>query len=118
MIHDLIEKLLLYGLQRKLFLPEDKMYIHNRLLHFLGLQAPEQTHVKSEDQLENILTPLLDWAYNKGLFAPNTTTHRDLFDTALMDLMLARPSDVSHTFFFTVSTIRSILCNEGLLSVQ
>ncbi len=99
MIHDLIEKLLLYGLDRKLFLPEDKLYIHNRLLHFLGLHAPEQTHVKSEDQLENILTPLLDWAYNKGLFAPNTTTQRDLFDTALMDLMLARPSTVSHTFF-------------------
>ncbi|WDF02482.1 UDP-glucose--hexose-1-phosphate uridylyltransferase [Shouchella hunanensis] len=99
MIHDLIEKLLLYGLQRKLFLPEDKMYIHNRLLHFLGLQAPEETQVTAEDDLEKILTPLLDWAYNKGLFGPNTTTHRDLFDTALMDLMLARPSDVSHTFF-------------------
>ncbi|MFS0785777.1 UDP-glucose--hexose-1-phosphate uridylyltransferase [Shouchella sp. 1P09AA] len=98
MVHIYIEQLLLYGLRKNLFLPEDKHYLHNRLLEFLHLDYPEEVHVIEEEQLENILPPLLDWAFSQGLISHNTVTHRDLFDTAIMNLLLPRPSDVTNWF--------------------
>jgi UDPglucose--hexose-1-phosphate uridylyltransferase len=45
-----------------------------------------------------LLTPILDYAYEVGLFTPNTTTFRDLFESKIMDVFTPRPSEINNVF--------------------
>ena len=49
--------------------------------------------------LEEILSGLLDYAFEKGLIPENTVTYRDLFDVKLMNVLVKRPSEVIREFF-------------------
>ncbi len=118
-----IKKLVQYGLNTGLVAPEDEIYTVNRLLEVYGMDAPEESdscvigenaceHVGTPDtnatlenasgnrqeSLEEILSVLLDCAYEKGLIAENTVGYRDLFDTKLMGLLMPRPSEVIAKF--------------------
>ncbi len=93
----LLESLISYAMNRGLAEPEDHQVLLNRLLEIL--QIPEYTpsqQVQSED-LEQILTGILDYACQKGL-CENHVTARDLFDTRIMGALTPMPREVRRTF--------------------
>lgn len=118
-----IKKLVQYGLDTGLVAPEDEIYTLNRLLELYGMDEPDECDTiisdektcgytscedinakqenmagNAQESLEEILSALLDFAYEKGLIAENTVGYRDLFDTKLMGLLMSRPSEVIAKF--------------------
>ena len=51
-----------------------------------------------EDELEEVLKGMLDYAYEKGILKENSVVYRDLFDTKIMGLLMPRPSEVISHF--------------------
>ena len=96
-IYDLIETLLKYGLDKKLFVKEDKVYIANRVIAFLGLDEYRPGQVL-DLSLEQLVEAFDDLAVEKGLIN-DTITERDLYDTELMTILLDRPSHITNKFF-------------------
>ena len=100
-IFDNIRKLTAYGILTGLVPEEDKIYTINRLLELFHLQeiddSEEEINVCVED-LEGILAEMLDYAYEAGLMEENSVVYRDLFDTKIMGMLVARPSEVIRTF--------------------
>ena len=100
-IFDNIRKLTAYGILTGLVPEEDKIYTINRLLELFQLQeiddSEEEVCVSVED-LEGILAEMLDYAYEAGLMEENSVVYRDLFDTKIMGMLVARPSEVIRTF--------------------
>lgn len=98
-----VNKLVSYGLNTGLIAPEDKIYTFNRLMEVLKLEEPEEDFTvenanEKEGPLEDILSGLLDYAFEKGLIPENTVTYRDLFDVKLMSVLVKRPSEVIREF--------------------
>jgi UDPglucose--hexose-1-phosphate uridylyltransferase len=106
-IETLLSKLVAYGTETGLIQQADTRYVYNCLLDLFHMDAPEgdfpQVSVCEED-LEGILEGLLDHASERGLLPDNTITYRDLFDTRLMNTMVARPSEVVRNFFQLYAT--------------
>ena len=50
------------------------------------------------EDLEAILSAMLDYAYEAGLMEENSVVYRDLFDTKIMSVLLPRPSEVIRKF--------------------
>lgn len=100
MIQENIAKLVQYGLITGLIEPADKIYTTNRLLELFGLDEPgEQENVSVQpEELETILSEMLDYAYEKGLLEENSVAYRDLFDTKIMSVLVPRPSEVIRVF--------------------
>lgn len=102
MIHTDIRKLVAYGVQTGLVPEEDVVYTTNRLLELFGLDEAEECETDvtmKEEELEQVLSGLLDYAYEKGLMAENSVGYRDLFDTKIMGLLMPRPSEVIRRFW-------------------
>ena len=98
-----VNQLVSYGLNTGLIAPEDKIYTFNQLMEVLQLEEPEEdfTVDNANDEewpLEEILSGLLDYAFEKGLIPENTVTYRDLFDVKLMNVLVKRPSEVIREF--------------------
>ena len=99
-----VNRLVSYGLNTGLILDEDRIYTFNRLMEVLCQEEIETdfefciTNDK-EDQLEEILGGLLEYAFEKGLIPENTVTYRDLFDVKLMSVFVKRPSEVVKEFY-------------------
>lgn len=106
MIQVAIRKLVAYGMGTGLVLPEDKIYTTNRLLELFGLEELEDLDEKTlaeientqPEELEEILSKMLDYAYEAGLMEDNGVVYRDLFDTKIMSVLMPRPSEVIRTF--------------------
>lgn len=116
MIGKAIEQLVAYGLLTGLLTEEDKRYTINRLLELFELDEPEESAqvqgdgagtstaaVAAENQvavedLEGILSAMLDYAWEKGILKENSVVYRDLFDTKIMSILMSRPSEVIRTF--------------------
>ena len=99
MVENSIYNLVKYGLKKGFFTPQDEVFVTNRIIEALELDeftAPANDSFESEN-LEEILTSLCDFAAKKGIIE-DTQTHRDLFDTKLMGLMLPFPSFVTEKF--------------------
>ncbi len=96
-IYDLIETLLKYGLDKELFPEEDKVYIANRLIAFLGLDEYKPGQVL-DLSLEQLVEAFDDIAVSQNKIN-DTVTERDLYDTELMTILLDRPSHISEKFF-------------------
>ena len=95
-----ISRLLEYGLQRGLIVPEDKAYAANRMLALLGLREFEPQPV--EEELHTPVEPLerlCQFAAEAGLIDPDTRDGRDQFDTELMNCLMPRPSQVVGEFY-------------------
>lgn len=99
-----INALVAYGLTTSLIEEDDIIYTKNRLLelfHLDGFENQEQIQsipkVKVED-LESILSGLLDYAGSAGLFPNDGIVSRDLFDTKIMGCLVARPSEIQKHF--------------------
>lgn len=108
MIQKSIRELVRYGLATGLVEPEDTIYTANRLLELFGLEELEDadtpiTAEKSEEaqltgELESILKDMLDYAAQNGLLENNSVVYRDLFDTKIMSVLVARPSEIIRKF--------------------
>lgn len=92
-----VRSLVNHGLKNGLLEPEDSCYTTNLLLERLKLDEYEEPE-GADMELEQALKVLLDYASEKGLLGGETTVYRDLFDTALMNCLLPRPSEVIKKF--------------------
>lgn len=105
-IHNELERLINYGLNKNLLSKEDAIYSRNAMLALLKLdefQARELNVVEKQKTKDmsnpaEILETILDWASENNLLQENSVTYRDLFDTALMDSLMARPSEIIKRF--------------------
>ena len=93
-----INRLLNYALQQGLLEEADRYYAANRLLALLHLDEYVPAAVAEElPYAQPVLDKLLDYAVQTGLIE-DTVNERDLFDTALMDCVTPRPSEVIRCF--------------------
>lgn len=110
MIEKSIIKLVQYGLATGLIGEEDKRYTVNHILELLKIDAISDEALAQVmefdtddktvvDQLENILSEICDYAYEKGIMEENSIGYRDLFDTKVMGLLVDRPSHVIEKFW-------------------
>ena len=99
-IQVLIRKLVSYGVQTGLVPEEDVIYTTNRLLELFELDELEERDnvTMREDELEEVLKGMLDYAYEKGILKENSVVYRDLFDTKIMGMLMPRPSEVIRHF--------------------
>lgn len=104
MIQTYIKKLVDYGVQTGLVPQEDVIFTTNRLLELFELdelEQPEETDTNvtmREEELEQVLGAMLDYAYEKGIMTENSVVYRDLFDTKIMSMLMPRPSEVIRQF--------------------
>lgn len=79
-IQVLIRKLVSYGVQTGLVPEEDVIYTTNRLLELFELDELEERDnvTMREDELEEVLKGMLDYAYEKGgrVFQNNLSNNR------------------------------------------
>lgn len=105
MIYQSIKKLVNYGLETGLIQKEDSIYTTNSLLELLELDEyiePGEESLSTQEpsmELELILAPLLDYAYEKGIIKEDGVVYRDLFDTKIMSKLVDRPSQVIKQFW-------------------
>ena len=99
-ISKLIEDLLKYAAERNLVAGLDVPLSRNLLLDLLQAMPFEGNTMDGKPctDLTAILDPILDYAYEKRLFAENTITHRDLFEGKIMGMLTPRQSEVESTF--------------------
>ena len=98
MIYKSIKKLVTYAVEKNLIDAEDKIYITNQLLQVLNLaeyDEPEETY--TDVNLEETLAEILDFAVENKIIEDGVT-YRDLFDTKLMGILSARPSEIIRKF--------------------
>ena len=113
MIDHLIADLVCYGLATGLLEREDSVYAANRLLHFLHMDALDESarmqimEYEALDEpdaeemrarLEGILEGICDEAAERGLLEADSVAFRDLFDTELMGVLTDRPGNICRTF--------------------
>lgn len=99
-VYQAVEDLIQYGRKRDLLGQEDMIYARNQVLDVLRLDEFEMPENKGqEEQLENILDVLLEFAAEQGILEENTTVYRDLLDTRLMNCLMPRPSEVTKKFW-------------------
>lgn len=96
-IETLIDSLCCYAINRELAQPEDYTVLQNRLLEALGMDSLTPSDEPLSEDLEEILTGLLDYACANGLCEDNVVA-RDLFDTKLMGLVTPMPREVISHF--------------------
>ena len=101
MIQTYIKKLVSYGVQTGLVPAEDVIFTTNRLLELFQLDELEDSDTNvtmREDELEEVLGGMMDYAYEKGIMTENSIVYRDLFDTKIMSMLMPRPSEVIRRF--------------------
>ncbi len=105
-VNELIDRLVAYAIKNSLLDPADRIWAVNELLPVLGLQnyTPSGGKGRVPVHAAEVLTPLCDWAAAHGLISPDTPTQRDLFDTRLMNVFAARPSQVIGEFALLYKT--------------
>jgi len=100
MIYEQIDKLLSYGIITRLIEENDEVYARNRILALMKLDSYEKTGKKcnSITELEEILESITDYAAQNGLIENDSIVYRDMFDTALMDILTPYPSTIISKF--------------------
>ncbi|MEI2641031.1 MAG: hypothetical protein V9G10_01525 [Candidatus Nanopelagicales bacterium] len=101
MIEGPLGDLLAYGIETGLIEAGDVPYVRNRILEVLRIDDYDLTAEGSgaRGTIDELLRPLLDDAAARGLIDPDTTTQRDLWDTAIMGCLVQRPSETQHKFW-------------------
>lgn len=105
-IYGNIRALVKYGLETGLVEEEDEIFTTNRLLELFELdemeedaaEVPEKVADAEGAMLEKILGEMMDYACEKGLMPEDDITHRDLFDTKIMSMLMPRPGEVIRKF--------------------
>lgn len=102
-IYGNIKALVKYGLDTGMVEKEDEIFTTNRLLELFGLDELEEDCGEDavdidSSGLERILGEMMDYAHGTGLMPENDITHRDLFDTKIMSMLMPRPNEVVRKF--------------------
>ena len=98
MIYSYIQTLIDYSIKNELITEDDTVVIRNAILDALGICDWDDNATALElDSIEAILSPIVDFACEKGIIA-DTTNSRDLFDTRIMGLLTAMPREVVAEF--------------------
>ena len=99
MIYNDIKKLVTYGLQTGLIEETDRIYTTNALLELLEMEEYDEPQEDYTDiNLEEVLSNIMDYAYEHGIMKENSVVYRDLFDTKIMGRLVPRPSEVVKKF--------------------
>lgn len=98
-INKAITELLDYAEERRLIERQDRAYATGRLMHLLGLEDYTAEAYDGKRALAEILCEITDYAVAKGLVECDSVVYRDLFDTEVMGVLVARPSDVVARFY-------------------
>ena len=99
MINANLTELLDYAIGKKLIEKEDKDYVVNRILNLIGAVSYEECDYTPHSNIEEILDPILDFAYEQGKFEINSVTYRDIMATDIMDCFTPVPSVFTKTFY-------------------
>ncbi len=94
----LFKELVDYAVSCGLAEREDEAYAVASLMQIYSVSEYSPEPLADTRPLCNILSDLCDAAYLRGMLPSNTVTYRDLFDTKLMGVLVARPSDVIRKF--------------------
>ena len=86
-----------YALEKQLIAPEDEAWAVNSLLAAMGAREFVPPAEPLRAPLHQLLEALTGYAVEQGLCGEDITS-RDLFDTGLMGLLTARPSQVIREF--------------------
>ena len=103
-LYEEIYKLVEYGVRTELIDESDRIYTINRMMEIYGEENFEMDPLlreiiqKCELNLVDILEQLTQIAYERGLIPNDGTTQKDLFDTKLMGVLVARPSQIIAEF--------------------
>ncbi len=97
-INRAITGLVNYAVDCGLIEGSDRAYATGRIMRLLALDDYTAEPVEKKRALAAILDEILDYAAEKKLIANNSFVYRDLFDTELMGVFVARPSAVSAKF--------------------
>ena len=97
MIYNSISELVNYALKNGLIEKEDKAYAINRILEILDLTSFEETDIKEDRPINEILSDICAYALEQGIIDEGITAS-DLFDTKLMGALMPRPSEVISRF--------------------
>ncbi|MDD6763370.1 MAG: UDP-glucose--hexose-1-phosphate uridylyltransferase [Clostridiales bacterium] len=100
MIYEELDRLVSYGILTGLIDESDSIYVRNRLLTKLGLDAYEETEAKcgGAEELDDILKNITDYAVSQGMLENDSVVYRDIFDTEIMDTLTPYPSTVIKEF--------------------
>lgn len=102
-LYENIDRLVQYGLATGLTPREEEIYTRNQLLEIFQEEEYEENDRTgkpvSQEELEDILEKLLDYAEAEGILKEDSVVYRDLLDTRLMNCLLPRPSWVSGRFW-------------------
>ena len=96
-IETYIDSLVSYAMNRGLAEPEDHQVLTNRLLDLLNKPDYEPSDELQSEDLEEILSGILDYAVTKGL-CDDGITAKDIFDTRIMGAITPMPREVIRTF--------------------
>lgn len=98
MIYDDIQRLISYALKNELIAQEDIYVIRNQLMEVFQLTDWQESNAEcSDDTVDEILAPLIEYACKNGIIS-DTTNSRDLFDTKLMGILTPMPREVTAEF--------------------
>lgn len=92
-----IDALVSYGMNCGLAEPEDHQVLTNRLLDLLHLEDYEPSDELQPEDLEEILSGILDYAVEQGLCDDNITA-KDIFDTRIMGALTPMPREIIRDF--------------------
>ena len=103
-LYEELYKLTEYGVRTNLIEELDRVYVLNRYIEIFGENSLELNPLTvelikaSELNLPEILGNLNEMALERGLLKNDGITQKDLFDTKLMGVMVARPSQIIAEF--------------------
>ena len=97
-IYATVENLVNYAIEEGLAEEADRSYLINAVLEKLCVDDFVSSESREKQDLEEMLSVLTDYAYEKGIIKENSVVYRDLFDTSLMGVLLSRPSEIQRRF--------------------
>ncbi|MEE1026701.1 MAG: galactose-1-phosphate uridylyltransferase, partial [Acutalibacteraceae bacterium] len=99
MINKYLSELLDYAVENEMIEKVDEIYAVNRVLNLIGGDSFEREEYEKHNNIEEILSGILDFAYEKGKLEMNTTTYRDILSADIMDIFTPIPSVLYNKFF-------------------
>lgn len=101
---DAIERLVRFAVDHLLIREEDIDYSRNMLMDLFQFSEPfagESDHTR-QDSPQEMIDTLINYGFQIGLIPENSDTYRDLLDSKIMGLLMARPSEVVDMFQATL----------------
>ena len=92
-----IVSLIDYAIKHELIKLNERLIYLDKVSSFFGLELEDQqdNHPLSYEEMMNLL---LDYAFDKKMFEPNTIDERDAFEAKIMDLVMPEPVEVKRHF--------------------